>query len=89
MLRWQNGRLDSKGDKLGVQPQFQAQKASRPTDTYSSLLQSPTCKMIAGISYTDFEFGETLLWNATDMLNLWHGEQELQNTSHSTNNKNM
>ena len=35
MLRWQNGRLDSKGDKLGVQPQFQAQKASRPTDTYS------------------------------------------------------
>lgn len=31
MLRWQNGRLDSKGDKLGVQPQFQAQKASRPS----------------------------------------------------------
>ena len=31
MLRWQNGRLDSKGDKLGVRPQFQAQKASRPS----------------------------------------------------------
>ena len=44
MLRWQNGRLDSKGDKLGVQPQFQAQKASRPTDTYSSYCKAQLAK---------------------------------------------